>query len=72
MLFYLSLLLLHFSTFSFLFSQGLLVREIKAKKAPADEIKAQIEHLLLLKKELALAKGENPNPPPKKGKKNMK
>jgi len=53
-------------------AQGLLVREIKAKKAPADEIKAQIEHLLLLKKELALAKGENPNPPPKKGKKNMK
>jgi hypothetical protein len=33
--------------------QGELVRQLKANKAPADEIKAAVEALLALKKELA-------------------
>ena len=41
--------------------QGDAVRKLKEAKAAKDEISAAVEKLLSLKKELALAKGEDPN-----------
>ncbi|NP_001017000.2 methionine--tRNA ligase, cytoplasmic [Xenopus tropicalis] len=49
--------------------QGNLVRELKGKKAEKSTIDTEVQKLLALKKELALAEGKSPDPPAQKGKK---
>ncbi|XP_053311718.1 methionine--tRNA ligase, cytoplasmic isoform X2 [Spea bombifrons] len=49
--------------------QGNHVRELKSKKAEKSTIDAEVQKLLGLKKELALAEGKSPDPPAQKGKK---
>lgn len=50
-------------------SQGEKVRTLKAQKAEKTVITAEVNKLLDLKKQLALAEGKNPEPAPQKGKK---
>ncbi|XP_066440525.1 methionine--tRNA ligase, cytoplasmic isoform X1 [Eleutherodactylus coqui] len=49
--------------------QGTHVRELKGKKAEKSLIDSEVQKLLALKKELALAEGKTPDPPAQKGKK---
>ncbi|XP_056418527.1 methionine--tRNA ligase, cytoplasmic isoform X1 [Hyla sarda] len=49
--------------------QGTQVRELKSKKAEKALIDSEVQKLLALKKELALAEGKTPEPPAQKGKK---
>ncbi|XP_053564162.1 methionine--tRNA ligase, cytoplasmic [Bombina bombina] len=49
--------------------QGNHVRELKGKKAEKSVIDLEVQKLLALKKELALAEGKTPEPPAQKGKK---
>ncbi|XP_040281674.1 methionine--tRNA ligase, cytoplasmic-like isoform X1 [Bufo bufo] len=49
--------------------QGNHVRELKGKKAEKSLIDSEVQKLLALKKELALAEGKTPEPPAQKGKK---
>ncbi|NP_001079984.1 methionine--tRNA ligase, cytoplasmic [Xenopus laevis] len=49
--------------------QGNHVRELKGKKAEKSVIDPEVQKLLALKKELALAEGKSPDPPTQKGKK---
>uniref|UniRef100_A0A8D0GQP8 Methionine--tRNA ligase, cytoplasmic n=1 Tax=Sphenodon punctatus TaxID=8508 RepID=A0A8D0GQP8_SPHPU len=49
--------------------QGNYVRELKAQKAEKVQINAEVSKLLALKKQLVLAEGRDPEPPPTKGKK---
>lgn len=51
----------------FLFSQGNIVRELKAQKADKNQVAAEVAKLLELKKQLALAEGKPLETP--KGKK---
>ncbi|KAM4795360.1 methionine--tRNA ligase, cytoplasmic isoform 2-T2 [Rhinophrynus dorsalis] len=49
--------------------QGNHVRELKSKKAEKSTIDSEVQKLLALKKELALAEGKSPETPSQKGKK---
>ncbi|KAG8452535.1 hypothetical protein GDO86_004353 [Hymenochirus boettgeri] len=49
--------------------QGYHVRDLKSKKAEKSTIDGEVQKLLALKKELALAEGKSPDPPTQKGKK---
>ncbi|XP_077339727.1 methionine--tRNA ligase, cytoplasmic isoform X1 [Lithobates pipiens] len=49
--------------------QGNHVRELKSKSAEKSVIDTEVQKLLQLKKELALAEGKSPDPPAQKGKK---
>lgn len=49
--------------------QGNHVRELKSTKAEKSVIDGEVQKLLALKKELALAEGKSPDPPVQKGKK---
>lgn len=53
-------------------NQGNLVREMKSSGADKDKINEAVQTLLSLKRELALATGENPDPPSKGKKKGKK
>ncbi|XP_073432924.1 methionine--tRNA ligase, cytoplasmic isoform X3 [Dendrobates tinctorius] len=52
--------------------QGILVRELKGKKAEKPAIDGEVQKLLALKEKLALAEGKTPEPPAQKGKKKKK
>ncbi|XP_018425248.1 PREDICTED: methionine--tRNA ligase, cytoplasmic isoform X3 [Nanorana parkeri] len=49
--------------------QGYHVRELKSKAAEKSLIDSEVQKLLKLKKDLALAEGKSPDPPAQKGKK---
>ncbi|XP_073519415.1 methionine--tRNA ligase, cytoplasmic isoform X2 [Phyllobates terribilis] len=52
--------------------QGIIVRELKGKKAEKSVIDGEVQKLLALKEKLALAEGKTPEPPAQKGKKKKK
>ncbi|XP_075193191.1 methionine--tRNA ligase, cytoplasmic isoform X1 [Anomaloglossus baeobatrachus] len=52
--------------------QGIIVRELKGKKAEKSVIDGEVQKLLALKEKLLLAEGKIPEPPAQKGKKKKK